>query len=74
MNPAIALSGARPALMAVPGPIDDAPYGSPGEISAEIAVIKAVYEAFARRDVEAAIGLQRCSCWRSQRLRSGPPT
>jgi len=37
-------------------PIDDAPYGAPGDVGAGIAVVEAIYAAFAVRDVEAAIG------------------
>ena len=31
------------------------PYGNPSEREAEIAIIRAIYDAFARRDVEAAL-------------------
>jgi ketosteroid isomerase-like protein len=33
----------------------DDPYGAPGDVGAEIGVVEAIYEAFARRDVEAAL-------------------
>jgi ketosteroid isomerase-like protein len=36
-------------------PADPGVYGTPGEVDAEVAVVRAIYDAFARRDVEGMI-------------------
>lgn len=35
--------------------MNDASYGTPGDVAGEIAVVQAIYDAFARRDLEGAL-------------------